>query len=404
MHLEQINIATSPSTEDRVRLVGKVSYDDGAVSPEHYWFEVPRKYAEFLSVSGNPWLVCLLPLAVTLGEAVRLDRPIDRTLLDNVLELMRIWKCWYPRLHIVPIEADVVDAVEHQPGSGTAAFFSGGVDSFFTVLRHNSVSISGSQRHIDDLLCVWGFDIPLTNCDAFRRLRSRLQRAASDLGKELIAVATNLRVTRLQQVDWGSLYFGSALASVALALEKRYTRALIAASSGYEYLVPWGSHPLTDPLLSTGRTKIIHDGAGFNRVERTALVARSEVAMRSLHVCWKFGSDGNCGACSKCYRTMAALELLGALGQCKTFPKEHFELRKLRKIHLHGDWDRLYFRQIRDLALRKGRPYVARAVERGFKYSDRLDRWLRIIRMLGRRRFLWRLRKLEHALLWRSIT
>ncbi len=387
MELKDSSIIRSPGTEKRVRLSAEVAYRDRRIGAEVYWFEVPEKFAEFLSMSGNPWLACLLPLAVTLGEPLRIHRPVDRVLLENVHELMRIWKCWYSHLHIVPIEADVDDTQRHQPPSKTASLFSGGVDSFFTVLHHDNIPASVRQTRVDDLLFVCGFDIPLRNAQAYARMRNTLRRAASDLGKELIGISTNVGATLIQRTAWAPLSHGCALASVGLALEKRYRSVLIASTHGYNDLTPWGSHPLTDPLLSTSRTKIVHDGAAFDRIEKTELLADSDVAMQSLHVCWVLQSDKNCGACNKCYRTMTALALLGALNRCTTFKEGSFDEKKLPRIYSRSENDRFFLRQVRDLALRKGRPDIARAIERSFRYSRRFDnrqpvvRWLETTRL-----------------------
>jgi hypothetical protein len=396
MQLERIWIEESPSREGWVRLSGQVAYDDGAAPSELYWFEVPERLVDFLTVSGNPWLACLLPLAVTLGEPLRICQPVDGALLEGVQELMQIWKCWYPHLRVVPVEAQTTNGEEGEPGSKTVAFFSGGVDSFFTALRHNGVPEGDDPNSIDEFLYVWGFDIPLHKPDAYRRHVNRLRKAASDLDKELVDVATNLKTTRLRQAEWGYLYHGCALASVALSLEKRYGKVLIASSYGYRNLHPWGSHPLTDPHLSTSRTKVVHDGAAFSRVEKTKLVAESDVAMRSLHVCYRVASDENCGACNKCYRTMTTLLLLGALGRCSAFPAGSFKDKKIAKVYSPLDNDRYFFREIRTLAIQKGRLDVARAIDRSFRRSDCLNVLLPIVRSLKGRPFVWRL---ERALL-----
>ncbi|MDP2896308.1 MAG: hypothetical protein Q8Q12_07085 [bacterium] len=396
MQLESVTTVPSPNNDHRVRLVAQVSYDDKAFAPEPYWYDVPEGMAEFLSTSGNPWLVCLVPLAVTLGEPLRISKPVDRVLYDNVEELMLIWKCWYPNLHVVPVEAPVVGVPEHPAGSKTVAFFSGGVDSFFTVLRHTDPRFSNTDTRIDDLLCIWGFDIRLQKAEEFRRLRARLQRAATELGKQLVDVATNLKTTRLQQAEWGRLYHGCALASVALSLEKRYRTVLIASSHGYKDLQPWGSHPLADPLLSTSRTKVVHDGSAFDRVEKTELVANSDIAMRSLHVCYRGSSDKNCGNCNKCYRTMTTLALLGALNRCTTFPPGAFDVRRVAKVYSPDESDRSFFREIRAFALRQRRFDVVRAVDRSFRYSTWMNRLLPVLRSLKTDRFVWRV---ERALL-----
>src|SRR6185436_6108277 len=120
--------------------------------PEEYWFDVPGEYASSLSESGNPWLACLIPLAVTLGEPLRLALPVDRTLFDNVQELQQVWKCWHPHLHVVPVVADLAAPSRQEPPTRAAAFFSGGVDSFFTVLWHGDAT-SSPRTAIDELLC-----------------------------------------------------------------------------------------------------------------------------------------------------------------------------------------------------------------------------------------------------------
>lgn len=80
---------------------------------------------------------------------------------------------WYPHLlRPVPILAEPRPA-EPVGGGQRMALFSGGVDSFFTVLKH--------YDSIDALLFVHGFDVPLENLALRRRISSCLQRAADEL-------------------------------------------------------------------------------------------------------------------------------------------------------------------------------------------------------------------------------
>lgn len=393
MKLECIDIVKSPDNPKRVRLVGKVHYDDALVQPELYWFEVDKSYADYLSFSGNPWLVCLIPLAVTLGEPLRICAPVDHILFENVKELMQIWKSWYPHLHIVPVEVDVVNVASNGEHKKTAAFFSGGIDSFFTVLYHNDSDFNSMVR-INDLLSVWGFDIPLKNSDAFFRMREIFQKVASELGKELIDVATNLRETRFNQSDWGYLSHGCALASIAHVLEKRYAKALIASTGGYSNMHPWGSHVLTDPLLSTSRVSLVHDSSPFDRLQKTKFVSKSDIVRKSLHVCYVLGNDKNCCKCTKCYRTMMMLDLYDALNYFTTFNKDNYKIKKIKKNYLQDYWDRDCMYQSRSLALHKGRVDLVKAIDGSFKHTKRLDRYLPYARKIGKwfkhKRFIWR--------------
>jgi len=58
------------------------------------------------------------------------------------------------------------------------------VDSFFTLLWHSDGSNPFKRFQINDLLCVFGFDLPLSNKEAFLRLRERVEKIAFSLDKE----------------------------------------------------------------------------------------------------------------------------------------------------------------------------------------------------------------------------
>jgi hypothetical protein len=65
-------------------------------------------------------------------------------------------------------------------------------------------------------------------------------------------------------------------------------------------------------------------------------VAKSDVAMRHLRVCWE-NRDGtyNCGTCRKCIRTQIALRIAGRLEACETLPDD-IDLDEVRRLPL-GD-------------------------------------------------------------------
>ncbi len=383
MELLSVRIGEAPSGPRRVRLVGDVVYDDRPGKVEPYWFEVPERYAESLSLSGSPWLACLLPLAVTLRQPLRLNVPVDPILLENVPRVMQTWCDWYrerfPGIGAVPIDARS-KATEPRPGPReSAAFFSGGIDSFYVVLRNPG---------IEKLLCVRGFDVPLHVPEEFERLRSRLADAARDLGRELVDVATNLRETRFREASWGYLGHGCALAGVALALEPRFREVRIAGTHYDGPLKPWGSQPETDPLLSTSLTRFFHEDACVPRSLKTDLVSRSDVALRSLHVCYRINSSENCGDCMKCLLTMLNLEILGALSRSSTFPR--LDLQRVKRAYIHSPpYQRLY-RDLVGRARAAARTDVADAIEGALRRSRKLERWMAPLEWLGTKRGVWR--------------
>jgi hypothetical protein len=401
MELIAVRLAESPSARGKVRLVGDVVYEDRPGVVEQYWFEVPEKYADSLSLSGDPWLACLLPLAATRGEPLRLCAPVDPVLLANAPRLMRTWSEWYrrrfPGIRAVPIYAGTKLSTADPGPRRTAAFFSGGVDSFFTVLRNAEPGHRNAAPAIDRLLCVWGFDIPLRVPEEFERLRSRLSEAAAELGKELLDVATNLREVRFREARWGHVSHGCAMASIGLALGPAFHTFYIAATHSDGPLRPWGSHPETDPLLSTSVTRFIHDGPGIPRSEKTEFLSRSAVAMRSLHVCYRINSSENCCDCRKCLLAMLNLEVLGALSRCATFRRRSLDLERVKRVYVRSPaYERLYG-DIEARARAAGRSDVADAIAACLSRSRRLKPLIVVLQWLSTKRGVWRV-----ARRWRS--
>ena len=371
MRVKQSTIIPSPSRPGYARLSAEVEYDTPGIAPEAYWFEVADKYRPYLSDTGNPWLLCLAPVAVMLGERLCLDMCVDPVLLKNTRQLMKIWVCWFPKLKAMPIEAPVYSESDAPRGSKTLSFFSGGVDAFFTAIYHGDTLDPYDRVSIDDLVNVWGFDIPLSNREAYAKIESSLRRAASALNKEFVGVSTNLRDTQLRRCEWEYLYHGPALAGVAYSMEKKYSRALIASSGGYHGMFPHGTHPAVMPFFSGARMQVLQSGATFERIGKIEWISRSDAAKRSLHVCFHLASEKNCGRCLKCFRTMLTLDLLGALKEFQTFDQSGYDAMRCKRMFLWGKDDEGHARQIRRLAIQRNRMDIAAAVDLSFRRTRR---------------------------------
>jgi hypothetical protein len=91
----------------------------------------------------------------------------------------------------------------------------------------------------------------------------------SQLQPDLVVLATNLRDSRLNTLDYGAVWHGCVLGASALLLEGRYGQVLLSCSHNYRNAFPWGSHMTLGPLMSTGATRFVHYGARFTRFEKT---------------------------------------------------------------------------------------------------------------------------------------
>ncbi|MES2306638.1 MAG: hypothetical protein V4558_14100 [Gemmatimonadota bacterium] len=383
MKLTRVELRTSPIGLARRRLVGEVVFRDSPSQREEIWFDVPDSLGDQLSVTGNPWLACLLPLAVTLKEPLELCLPVDPALREGVDALMQVWKGWYPGVaEPVAIETDLLPAGTPDFTARTGTFFSAGLDSFYTLLRHEPGGGAHHRLQIDDLITIWGFDIPLENPAAFDRLSARNSAIAAALGKELVPIATNLRESSWQRTNWGRLGQASALAAVAYAIESRFQRVLLPSSIPYKSNRPWGTHPLVDPLLSTSRIDLRNDGAVARRMAKAASVAASDLAMRELRVCWMGRSDSNCGRCEKCLRTLTVFEILGLRDRCVSFPRDAWSVAALAGLRLRQDLDRGQMERVRELAIDRERPEIVRAINQSIRRYDTRRSLMKLARTL----------------------
>ncbi len=384
MRLVKTSLGPSPLDRDYVRLAATIAVESRARVLD-YWFDFPAALEHDIAFSGNAAAILMLPLACFFDEPLHLDRSVDRKLFDNLKGIQQVWNSWFPEFHHVDVIATSVsgDHSCHYRDSAaerTISCFSGGIDSLFTFLRHKDGPGGDGSARVDDLLCIGGFNTSLNDVAG---LCAHLNGFAQRFGRTLVPVVTNVRYgehtlqTPYSISHWMDyLAHGALLATVVHLLGNRYRELLIPASNPYAYMIPLGTHPLVDPLFSSSRLSVVHDGASFMRIERTALVAQFQEALNILHVCWQDHSLGNCSHCEKCLRTMAALDLLGAKERARTFDWTLYSMDRLSRVWLAWPY---FFGEIAEAAEKLGRDDIAAAARASLNYSKRKRALLRLM-------------------------
>jgi thioesterase domain-containing protein len=140
-------------------------------------------------------------------------------------------------------------------------------------------------------------------------------------------------------------------------LSGRFGCGLIASSYPYERLaLPYGSTPLTDPLMSNAAFEVVHDGAGYDRIEKAQLLGEWDAARRFLRFCWE-GRDKsrNCGHCQKCITTLLSFRLAGVELDCFDAPVPdedvHQVIRNMKPAGLRLEAPQLLLRRADQLSL-----------------------------------------------------
>ena len=151
------------------------------------------------------------------------------------------------------------------------------------------------------MLLVHGFDVSLSNSNDLRELVERTGPIRALTGVQLRILRTNSKDLRLQKWEDHLCQLAACIPHVC----RRILIALMGSSNRQDALVlPWGSNPVTDHLLSGGELTIVHDGAAFSRTDKIAFLTGFPAALQSLKVCWEGKQQGrNCGVCEKCVRT-----------------------------------------------------------------------------------------------------
>ena len=309
--MNEMRLADISIREDArsVRLTGVVERTHPANRFDLY-FEFPTAYREFISESADAFAAAMLLPAMRAGERLEIVPPVSPGFTFQLQRIRNIFHNWFPEFARV----EIVTSGDHAGTSGVpaaaASFYSGGVDSFYTLLRY---------RH-DEVL-----PVPLTHSIFMRGIETELERTrgveaserhaievANATGVQCIVGETNLRSHF--PIDWEARYMGSALAATGLALGRGLGYVCIPSSYTYRDMVIGGSTPLTDEMFSTPNTRILHDGADTPRPQKVERIVRwrRDLVLSHLRVCSRnFGGTFNCGECYKCVRTAIALEVLG---------------------------------------------------------------------------------------------
>ncbi len=347
---------------DAVEVAAQVSVDwpDGRVD-DRLWFRLPAGTRVSPEAAADACFALGLLLAMAAGTDLRLAAPVSPRLLAQSAELQDILTCWHPR-KLTRARLDVTARSTPGPAAapGTISFFTGGVDSYFTAVAE--------PERVTALAFVHGYDIPLHDTAFFAETLGHLEAAATELGKPLVHLATNLKQFTAGRIYWGPIAHGPALLAAGMLLHQHGGTLLVPSSRVYTELGPWGTHPLTDRLYSTEYLTFAHDGAATSRLDKTLHLAANDSARRHLRVCWKKTGAYNCGLCEKCLRTMTTLKLAGALDAFDVFPAT-FSTERIRTQEL--DRDRFALQNLR-LAREVGDAELAAALKDAIRsYRER---------------------------------
>jgi len=294
------------------------------------------------------------------------NHPVSDVLVDNMAKHQQIFCQWYPK-KLSAISTDVELAQCSPAIKGAVSLFSGGIDSFYTYVD--------KQEELTHVFLCLGLDIQLEEKEKIKLATEQYTAFAKANNKQLLIVSTNIRHVfpdGNRPIQHAALFSGLV---IAYGLKVLY----IPASHNIDELFPWGSHILTDPLLSNGVTKIVHHGA-ISRTAKTVVISQHQEAIDTIRIC-NSSEEFNCGECEKCIRTMFALAVLRQEAEC--LPPLSEKITFLKQVKIFKDSQYSFWLDNYQLAISHNQLQLAnfaRKIIRSYQWRQWLKQGIKLLR------------------------
>lgn len=287
-------------------------------------------------------LAALFPI-MSSADSCHIHGMVSPSLLASLSEFNEAWRMWKPHKYR-KVELSALDPREAcravRPDHYVFAF-SGGVDAAASLVRHASLPLQWRQKKPGLCVFVHGFDIPLEDNEAFAAAEYNARAICDSLGLKLCTVKTNMRAMIRNWED----AFASCISSILHLFKSDFVGGVLAAGESYVHpVLPWGSNPITDPLLRGSFFDISTDGWELRRSEKIALLAGHPAILGKIRVCWEKPTGWNCGKCEKCIRTQLGILIKGG-GNLSAFD-HRVEKGDISKISIRNE---LQLNHLRDL-------------------------------------------------------
>lgn len=305
--------------------------------PPNLWFSFPEEYQPCLTERCDGFATSLLMLAMYYGESLEIKGAISDHLAYGMLEWMRAFHSLFPQqFELIEIKFDQIQQASKPDDQWRVGLgFSGGIDSIYALWCHLPENQPIPSARLTHALFVHGFDIPLNKADHFQKIAQQYHNELKDLGIDLLTSRTNAFEFYHLKVK-PELFHGGPLIGSGLMLGGLFDRFYLAPANAFQHLSIQvdGSSALTDHLLSTERTQILHFGTHLPKQGRMEVIQDWSFAQHNLRVCTNVDLDHgklNCGHCVRCLQAMLRLEIMGKLDEFKTLFKQ---VRLIDYFHL----------------------------------------------------------------------
>lgn len=293
------------------------------------WFSVLTDYEDTLTADAyDAFLVAALYPAMYYNESIEIEGNVSQKLYKNITNYVQaVILDFAPSFHRVPISVKGYAKAEKRNSLMIGTGFSGGIDSFSTIIDKFEDENDSDWQITTLFFFNVGQNGNIDNEHTKERAENRYNLVRDFAkSKNLPYIMMDSNLFNFYMPQWE--YDAGVLCRIAsiLVFEKSLSKYYISSAYTYAEMIECGSErhtlaqfadPYIMPLLSPESLDIILDGAQYKRSEKTAMVAMYIPSYKYLNICVNSSDNHvvaeNCSMCSKCLRTLMALESLGCL-------------------------------------------------------------------------------------------
>lgn len=313
----------------RNRIEYKVELSDGIAgafnNPFEYWIEYNENVESVpASIAIIPFVCNILPI-VWVADAELCVSEIDEEFLFSLEDTKKAYTDMYPNIEFkgkltVGKHIKNEKTFKNEKRKATA-FFSGGVDSWATLVSH----IGEDELN---LVTIWGSDVKLNDEKSWKKVEKYTNEVAANLKSKAIFIKSTFRESLnytfldnlidgkvLNNSWWYFIQHGIALighVAPYIYLNNIDTHYIPASYSCRDVPNKIASYKTIDETLKLAWCDVVHDQFDLIRIERVEKILdwyKKTGESVQIRVCYSERANGeNCSHCEKCYRTI--LEIL----------------------------------------------------------------------------------------------
>lgn len=330
--------------EDKSQLLCDIIVDG---KKNEIYLEVDKEYGKYLCYERcDAFLIVLFFYAMRENHDIICNSLVSEDLYYQITEFLipLFQKNSHGKLKKINIKCQTANNIENIGAVGTG--LTCGVDSFYTIF--NNITNNLNSRKLTHLTI-------MSLADSYKKegeyqritndLYNKVEKVSKKLKLPIIKIKSNMRelfpippmhtlirmygVYALQKL-FGVYYFSSGYPIWTFNLED----CSLIDSARYDLLLC--------KELTTKNLFIYSDGSQKTRLEKLDFISDYEISKKNLHICIK--DSYNCGKCSKCIRTIVALDSINKLENFKeVFDINYYEKNKdyyfkeIVKMYKEGD-------------------------------------------------------------------